>query len=181
MRVPLTFRWYLEYREVLRCLRLSDLVLSDSMPQSSRICPRFVRWPSPCNGEWDSFGPVASGRISRDQGDGTVSGRLTAAAAAWGRCHLACHGLPGGRSDRVGWAHLARLPVGRCLGAARVCCRALIGAPRPVVRQGSRWAGPLPEHRLAAVCRKSRTRSVMSDSAEPCRGGWHLGCAPSPG
>jgi hypothetical protein len=30
--VPLAFRWYLEYREALRCMRLSDLGLSDSMP-----------------------------------------------------------------------------------------------------------------------------------------------------
>jgi hypothetical protein len=49
--VPLTSRWYLGYREVLRYLRLPDLVLSDAMPQSSRICPGFVRCPSPLLGE----------------------------------------------------------------------------------------------------------------------------------
>ena len=51
MRVPLTFRWYLEYRNVLRCLRPSDLGLSDSILWSSRICPGFVRCASPCGGE----------------------------------------------------------------------------------------------------------------------------------
>jgi len=55
VRVPLTSRWYLGYREVLRCLRLSDLVLSDSMPQSSRICTGFIRCPSPLPREWRRF------------------------------------------------------------------------------------------------------------------------------
>jgi hypothetical protein len=41
VRVPPTSRWQLEYRDVPRCLRPSDLWLSDSMPWSSRICPRI--------------------------------------------------------------------------------------------------------------------------------------------
>jgi len=47
-----------------------------------------------------SSGQVASGRISRDQGDGTVWGRLATAAAARGRCHLARHRLLGRRGPR---------------------------------------------------------------------------------
>ena len=48
-----------------------------------------------------------------------------------------------------------------------------------VIRQASRWVDRLPGPRRAGACHKSRTRSVMSGSAGPCRGEWHPGCAPS--
>ena len=50
--VPLTCRWQLEYRGVLRCLSPSDLWLSGSVPGSSRIRPGFVRCPSRLQRDW---------------------------------------------------------------------------------------------------------------------------------
>ena len=46
-RVPLTSRWQLEYRNLLRCLCPSDLWLSDAMPWSGRMRTGFRRCPSP--------------------------------------------------------------------------------------------------------------------------------------
>jgi hypothetical protein len=140
----------------------------------------FGRCASPCNGE--------SVRLVRSRWIGLAETKVLGRSEDV-RLRLSSPGAivtwlvtgSWGRSDRLGWAHLARLLVGRCLGTARACYRASPGAPWPVIRRGSRWAGPLPEPRRAGACRKSRTRSVMSGSAGPCQDEWHPGCAPSAG
>src|ERR1700758_3876035 len=142
----------------------SDLELSDSIFWSSRICPGFIRCASPCSGE--SVRPARSHR-----GGSAEIESLGPSEDVWSRLPLSgavvtwLVAAPGGRSDRVGWAHLAGLLVGRCLGTALAGYRALPGVPWPVIRQGNRWADPLPGPRRGGACRKSRTRSVRGGSA----------------
>jgi hypothetical protein len=119
-----------------------------------------------------SSAEVALGRISGYRGVGTVGGRLVTAAAARGRCRLACHWLP--RTKRPRWMGAPGEAVGWPMSRDSPCdYRALPDAPWPVIRQGSQWADPLPGPRGGGACRKSRMRSVRGESAGPCRGGWH--------
>jgi len=71
VRMPLTFRWYLEYHKVLRCSRPltwgypTQYLEQPDMPRIRPLCVSVQRIMA-------SSGQVAPGRISRDRGDGTV-------------------------------------------------------------------------------------------------------------
>jgi len=122
----LTSRWQLEYGDVLKCLRPSDLWLSDSLPWSSRICRGFGRWPSPSQREW--VRPARSHRV------GSAEIKVMGPSEdVWRRLPL-----PGAvvtwlvtgswdEGDRVGRANLARFQVDRCLGIASCCVPRIAG------------------------------------------------------
>src|SRR5206468_12231270 len=64
-------RWQLAYCDVLRCLRPSDLRLSNSMPRSGRMCPGFGRYTSSLPGVERRINPlptIAEGVVTRCHG-----------------------------------------------------------------------------------------------------------------
>ena len=163
MRLQLTSRWQLEYRDVLRCLCPSDLWLSGSMPRSSRICSEFVRCPSPLPREWGSIpwprlaaveeaaAPrLQGGTVKRLAQESTLSGTGPKASrtAVGSRWEMAAPGM--GFTAPHRWRGTAWRPSVTCLtdGSSEVAAQAmnLGGGPRPPAEQC-----PVREH--AAILR----------------------------
>ena len=103
---PLTSRWPLQYRGVFRCLSPSGLWLSGSMPWGSRICPGFVRWPSPLPRESLRSKPckqsaheshVSDGRNGQSRRSDVRLHHWTVRPGGW----IVLHGMPVTRPSRI--------------------------------------------------------------------------------